>query len=202
LPEKEIYIEPHLLQSIAKGDVSAFERLVRAYQLRLFSYIYKAVQSRELTLDLIQDIFLTLWLRREKLPEIRQFNAYIYQVAHNIVYQSLKQIAREALVLKALRTNNNCLADTNAAGDSLLSKEVREYIQSLVDAMPARQREAFLLSREEQLGYDAIAERMNIGRETVKYHVAEALKFLRSELTKQYGKDALVIIMIWQLRNL
>lgn len=196
------YNEPALLRAIAHSDASAFEQLVRAYQPRLFTYIYKATQSRELALDLVQDLFLTLWSRRERLPEIREFNAYVFQIAHNLVYASLQQTAKQELVLMALKTNGAGLEATGDGGRLLLSKEIREYIQSLIGRMPARQREAFLLSREGGLGYEAIAAKMGVGRETVKFHIAEALKFLRTELKDQYGSDALIIIITWQLGNL
>ncbi|HEX2629423.1 MAG TPA: sigma-70 family RNA polymerase sigma factor [Chitinophagaceae bacterium] len=196
------YNEPALLRAIAHSDASAFEQLVRAYQPRLFTYIYKTTQSRELALDLVQDLFLTLWSRREKLQEIREFNAYVFQIAHNLVYASLQQTAKQELVLTALKTNGAGLEATDDGGRLLLSKEIREYIQSLIGRMPARQREAFLLSREGGLGYEAIAAKMGVGRETVKFHIAEALKFLRTELKDQYGSDALIIIIIWQLGNL
>lgn len=195
------YNEPALLKAIAGGDETSFERLVKAYQSRLFSYIYKATQSRELSLDLVQDLFLTLWRRREKLPEINQFNAYVYQMAHNLVYATMQQIARETLVIAALKAKGE-LEQIDEAGQPLISKEIQEYIHSLIDQMPARQREAFLLSREEGLGYEAIATRMGIGRETVKFHITEALKFLRLELSKRYGRESLAIAVIWQLGNL
>jgi RNA polymerase sigma-70 factor (ECF subfamily) len=198
LSDPSLYNEPELLRQIAAGSTDAFERLVHAYQRRLFTYIYKVTQTRELARDLVQDIFLKLWEKRAKLPEIRQFSAYLYQVAHNEVYHNLHRVAREELALHIIKTTAS-QQDTTDAGTPLISKEIRNYIQSLVDQMSPRQREAFLLSREEGLGYEHIAQRMGIGYETVKYHIAEALRFLRTELGKQYGSDAVIIFMIWQL---
>ena len=197
--EYDPYNEPELLKQVANGSEPAFERIVRAYQNRLFSYIYKVTASREVTRDLVQDIFLNLWLRKEKLPEIANLNAYLHRIAHNEVYQSLQKIAKEELVLNTLRAENDYVED---AYKSLLSKEIREQIQAIVDKLSPRQKEVFLLSREEGLKYEEIAKRLNIGFETVKFHLAEALKFLRAEIKDKYGPKATIIFVIWQLGNL
>jgi RNA polymerase sigma-70 factor (family 1) len=198
LQEPLPYNEPELLRQVAAGSTPAFQRLVLAYQRKLFSYIYKVTASRELTRDMVQDIFLNLWLMRAKLPEINNLNAYLHRVAHNEIYHSLQKVAREELVLHHLKNEGQVAED---AGQPLLSKEIRLYIQQLVDQLTPRQREVFLLSREEGLSYEEIARHMGIGFETVKYHMAEALKFLRAGLGSQYGSQAVILFVIWQLGN-
>ncbi len=194
--EHILYNEPDLLEQIAKGSEAAFETIVRAYQKRLYSYVYKVTGSREVASDLVQDIFLRLWVRKEKLGEITNLNAYLHRIAHNEVYQSLRKIAKEELVLDKLRTEVRNPEDVH---QSLLSKEIRKDIKAIVDKLSPRQKEVFLLSREEGLKYEEIAERLNIGFETVKFHLAEALKFMRTELKDRYGAQATIIFVIWQL---
>jgi RNA polymerase sigma-70 factor (ECF subfamily) len=190
--------EPALLRQVAEGDEEAFRQLFNAYQRRIYSYAYKVTASREATEDIIQDVFLEIWNMRHRLTEVENFNAYLHRAAHNKVYRNLQRVAKEELVLRHLKTQG---AFADEAGKPLLSKEVAQFIQSLVNKLTPRQREVFLLSREEGLKYEEIAERMGVGFETVKSHLADALKFLRSEIGKQYGPKAIAIFVIWQLAN-
>lgn len=194
--EQNLHNESELLKQVANGSEAAFEIIVRAYQKRLYTYIFKITASREISNDLVQDIFLKLWLRKEKIQEINNLNAYLHRVAHNEVYQSLQRIAKEELVLTVLR---NEIRHEEDACQSLLSKEIKEEIQLIIGKLSPRQKQVFLLSREEGLKYDEIAERLNIGYETVKFHMAGALKFMRQELKNKYGTMAIIIFAIWQL---
>lgn len=188
--------EFELLQQSAAGSEEAFKALFLLYQRRIFSYAFKVIPSREVAEDVVQETFLEIWRIRHRLPEIENFNAYLHKIAHSKLYQNLRQVAKEELVLQHLKTRGN-MADE--AGNPLLGKEVAMFIQSLVDRLTPRQREVFLLSREEGLTYEQIAERTGIGFETVKSHLADALRFLRSGIGKQYGEQAIAIIVIWQL---
>ncbi|MGN6418236.1 MAG: RNA polymerase sigma factor [Pseudobacter sp.] len=188
--------EFELLQQTAAGSEEAFKALFFLYQRRIFSYAFKVIASRELAEDVVQETFLEVWKIRHRLPEIGNFNAYLHKVAHSKLYHNLQQAAKEELVLQHLKTSGN-IADE--AGYPLLSKEVAQFIRSLVDRLTPRQREVFLLSREEGLTYEQIATRTGVGFETVKSHLADALRFMRSEIGKQYGEQAIAIVVIWQL---
>lgn len=192
------YNEPELLRQVADGSESAFKRLFDSYERRLYTYAYKLTASREATEDIVQDIFLTLWAMREKLPEIRNLNAYLHRSAHNACMRSMRNMARETLVQHYLKSKATGIEE---AGNQLLSKEIRTQIQNLVDRLSPKQRQAFLLSREEGLRHEEIAQRMGIALNTVKTHLGDALKFLRDELSGQYGTQALAIFVIFQLGN-
>lgn len=192
------YNEPELLQQVAEGSPIAFQRLFDAYQRRIYTYIFKLTASREATEDIVQNIFLQLWIRREKLPGIDNLNAYLHRSAHNACIKTMRNLARETLVLHYLKNEGIAVED---AGNHLLSKEIRQQIQNLVDRLSPKQREVFLLSREEGLKQEEIAQRMGIAISTVKSHLGDALKFLREELTGQYGAQAVIIFVIFQLGN-
>lgn len=201
-----LYNEPELLRQVAGGSEQAFRRLFDAYRRRLYTYAYRVTGSREVTEDIVQDIFLQVWTMREKLPTITNLNAYLHKAAHHAAYRSLEKIAREELVLHHLKTQSASREKIGQSGPNspaaqLLSREIREQIQSLVDQLTPRQRQVFLLSREEGLKQQEIAQKLGIGYESVKSHLADALKFLRSELRGTYGSQAIAIYVIWQLMN-
>jgi RNA polymerase sigma-70 factor (ECF subfamily) len=192
------YNEPELLRQVAQGSEAAFRRLFDSYQRRLYTYAYKLTGSREITEDIVQDIFLKIWQKRSTLTTIINFSAYVHRMAHNEVYQGLRKVARETLVTHVLSTRKIAHED---AGGQLVSKEIHEHIQRLVDQLTPKQREVYILSREEGLKQQEIADRLGIHINTVKTHMVDALKFLRSELGQQYGPEALAIFVIFQLGN-
>jgi RNA polymerase sigma-70 factor (ECF subfamily) len=187
-------IEHDLLRRIAEGDEMAFRQLFNAYRKQIFSYVLKITDSREMAEDALQEIFLTIWSRRDKLSGITNVNAYLHRMAHNHAYHAFRRIAREMLVLDQLKHPDLDPWDPNTA---LISKEVKMQIQNLVERLTPRQREVFLLSREDGLKHEEIASRLGLTRETVKKHMVDALRFLREELGQSYGSLAVAIFVLY-----
>jgi RNA polymerase sigma-70 factor (family 1) len=186
-----------LLREIAAGNETAFRQLFEANRRKIFSYILKLTDSRELAEDGLQDIFLKIWTLREKLLEIKNINAYLHRMAHNHAYHGFRRMARESLVLDQLKQSG--VTASPDPGADLLSKEVKTYIQNLVDRLTPRQREILLLSRENGLKHEEIAIRLGLSRDTVKKHMVDALRFLREELKDIYGTTAVAIFVVFYL---
>lgn len=194
------YNERELLDQVAQGSETAFGKLFDRYERLVFSYALKITGSHEISEDLVQDVFVQVWNIRARLQDIENFNAYIHKMAYHAAYKSLQQVAREKLLLKQLKEETG-ISETGPS-KQLLSKEVRQQIQKLVDQLTPKQRQVFLLSREEGLKQEEIAARLGIGLATVKTHINDALRFLREGLGGQYGSQAIIIVIIWQLENL
>lgn len=191
------YNEPELLRQVATGNTQAFAQLFDAYERRLYSYTYKITQSKELSEDIVQDIFLQIWNNRSSLTTIQHFGAYIHRSAYHAALKAWRQVAKEELVVTHLRTGG-LYAESNPEKE-LASREVQAIIQQLVDKLTPRQREVFMLHREQGLKRHEIAEKLGIGFESVRTHLAEALKNLRAGLADEYGKGAVVLYIIFRL---
>lgn len=181
---------------ISRGDEHAFHLLFDAYQKKLFSYIFRITESREMAQDTVQDIFLKIWSVRAKLPGIDNISAYLHRMARNYAHDGFKKLAKEALVLSELKRQ---YAETNHPGQQLVSKEVREYILRLIDQLTPQQRKIYLLSREDGLKHEEIARQLNISVSTVKKHMQDALRFLRGEISSSYGAEATAVFIIFCL---
>ncbi|HEX2629483.1 MAG TPA: RNA polymerase sigma-70 factor [Chitinophagaceae bacterium] len=193
------YDEPVLLKQIAGGNTTAFGEVFEHYHRRCLSYAFKIMDSTESAEDIVQEVFLNLWSIRERLPSINNLNSYLHRMVHNQACAELERSSREELVMHALKSGSLATEET---GSLLLAREVREHIHQLVDSLSPRQREIFLLSREQGLKYEEIAARLNISFQTVKTHLRDTLKLLREGLKDHFGEQALLIIVIWQLGNL
>lgn len=183
---------------IADGSEVAFRQLFDTYQQRLYTYVYKVTRSRELADDAVQEIFLKIWSMRQKLPEIENMQAYLRRMAHNQALKGFQAVAREGLVEDGLARQRSA---HGSADDGLLSKEIQLYINRLIDQLTPSQRRVFLLSREEGLRQQEIAERLGLNLVTVKRHMVDALKAIRDGLAQNYGAQAVALYIIFRLSD-
>ena len=190
--------EKELLARIAEGSEEAFRELFQTYRGKLYGYIYKMTESKEAAEDTVHDVFLKIWEGRENLTTVNNINSYIHRMAHNQAYSGFRRMAKETLILAEIRQEMK--QETGVEGEERVRhQEVRNLIRTLVDQLTPQQKQVFLLSREEGLRQDAIADKMNISVHTVKNHLAAAMRFLRDEVGRAYGPQAVAIFVIFDL---
>ncbi|MBX3239917.1 MAG: RNA polymerase sigma-70 factor [Chitinophagaceae bacterium] len=190
------YNEEYLLQQLAEGSEEAFTAIFLRYRGKLYHYIFTITASREMAEDTVHDVFLKIWNNREKMAGIENMNAYLFRVCHNQAISGLRRMAKEALILSELRQETTpFLPDA----DPVSQKEIRAYIQQAVNKLSPQQRQVFLLSRQEGLKHNQIAEQLGISINTVKTHMGQALRFLRDEIGQQYGLQSTAIWVIYHL---
>ncbi len=189
--------EKELLLRVAGGDEQSFRQLFDAYRPKLYTYLLKLTESPETAEDLVHDVFLKLWLKKENFAEVENFSAYLYRMAHNQAITGLRRMSTETLVLAEVKYRDHNIPEEPAY--TLQRKEVQEFIQQAVQKLTPKQKEAFILSKELGLRQAEIASRMGIGVGTVKTHLQEAVKQLRAEIKAKYGDHAIALFVLWNL---
>ncbi|WP_315822286.1 RNA polymerase sigma-70 factor [Paraflavitalea speifideaquila] len=169
-----------LLLQVSEGDENAFAQLFRAYHNLLADYIMRITESEQLTQEIVQDVFLKIWINRHSLPTIDCFKAYLMVVARNHAFNCLKQIAREKNRKKEWANSVLHLALNNTNEPPF--PDPSQLIDEAVELLPRRQKNVYLLSRKEGISQEAIAQKLNISHETVKKHMVLALRFLKNHL--------------------
>ena len=165
-----LHNERAVLLEVAGGDEKAFRLLFGAYHQPLAVHVYRLTGSMELAEEIVQDVFLKIWMSREALAEIQQFAAYLFVVSKHHALNALRKIARERVRERAWATT--ALADGNAADDQDIYYNL---IDQAISRLPPQQQKVYLLSRHERLKYREIAERMGISTETVKKYMQLAV---------------------------
>jgi RNA polymerase sigma-70 factor (ECF subfamily) len=181
--------ESELLLDVSKGDIKAFRRLYEHWEPNLSSFIYQITKSKELTLEIVQDVFLKIWMTREQLQEVKNFKAYLYAVSKNQAINALKKSIAELEKLKLYAQNPPLYSEE--------TDDFKEYrfslIDEAIDRLPNRQKEVFLLHRYEKLTYREIANRLGIGKESVKSHLSLSIKAIRTHIR---SRISLIILFI------
>lgn len=180
MPLETVYNEKELLKQVAGGDAIAFTTLFNHYQAKIFSISWKLTGVKAAAEDVVQEVFLKLWIHRNKLSEIENFSAYLNTVTSNHVLNMLRKVAYEHSFLKEmLATEFPSSTDTL----SMVSyNELQDLLHRAIAQLPPQQRKVYQLSRDEGLKYEEIAERLQIARSTVKTHMTEALRSIKNYL--------------------
>jgi RNA polymerase sigma-70 factor (family 1) len=178
LPKHILYNEQELLASVTKGDELAFTRLFEYYRDRIYSIAFRLTHSAFLSEEIVQDIFMTIWVKRAHLVDVQNFKAYLFIVTRNEAYRVLKRIARNYKV-GLLSGEAQSLAH-NDTENYILGKEYNILLQTAVDRLPNQQRQVYQLIKEEKLKREEVADLLHLQPETVKFHLAQAMKNIRS----------------------
>lgn len=184
--------EAALLARVATGDQYAFTELFEAYYNLLGSYVLKMTKSLEISEEIVQDIFIKVWLRRADLPEIKNFNNYIFILCRNQVLDHLRKQVREKLKVVKLE---KFLVDEAKVNDTEHTSEIyRTLIDQVVSKLPEQRKRVYMLSRYDRLKHHQIAQQLGISQETVKKHIQYAVSFIKTELGSNVGLNALAIL--------
>ncbi|MBX3239778.1 MAG: RNA polymerase sigma-70 factor [Chitinophagaceae bacterium] len=172
-----------LLDEVANGDERAYAVLFHIYRPKIYSFIFRISGSVQSAEDVTQDVFAKIWQSRADLVRIKNFNAYIFRIAHNHFLNAIKKMARETLVLQKIENRS---ATVEEASDVLEKKELLGLFHFAVDELPQKQKMVFLLSKEKGMKQEEISQQLNISVVTVKSHMTQAFRAIRKKLKAVY----------------
>jgi len=174
-----------ILTALKNGDVSAFDKVYYKYHKKLFAYSLKFIKNHADIEDLIQKIFVIIWEKRENINPEKSFNNYLFTIVRNEIYDFLKRKIFTAYY------NDQILSDIEETNEDTETKKVIEMVYDLIEKMPERRRQIFLMSRDDGLTYKQIAEKLGISENTVDTQIRNALNYLRTELPEQLKSSSL-----------
>ncbi len=194
LSEHNFINEKNLLQQVSEGNEQAFRQLFDTYKNKLYFYILKITESEDVAEDVVQNIFLKLWINRANLIQIQNLNAYLYRMSHNYAINGLKRMARETLALAEIIKQE--AKSYNSADENVIHKDVQQLLNKAIEQLPTKQKLVFKMSWNEGLKQEEIAQRLNISILTVKKHKGEALRKIRENIHTLYGLSGLIFYVI------
>ena len=172
--------EKELLLQVARGDERAFTRLFEEYSDITYGFAIAYTKTAESAEEIVQEIYLKLWLQREKLQEVYSFKDHLFIMTRNHILDFLRRHLREKKYQQQLARHFKETALT--PHEELLFKESREIIARAVASLPPQQQAIYCLRRNDGLPLDEIALKMNISRLTVRNHLNKALATIRNYL--------------------
>jgi RNA polymerase sigma-70 factor (family 1) len=174
--EVNTYNERELLLSLAKGNDNAFASVFHHYRHRIYAIAFRLLGSASQAEDTVQDVFLKMWLKRQELHEISHFKAYLFTVTRNHIFTALKLLAREQLMESELSVT----MVSNMKEAAIIQKEYEQILLKAIAQLPPQQELIYKLSKEEGLKRNEIADRLQLSPETIKVHLAHAMRSIRA----------------------
>lgn len=193
MPLLSSYEENLLLKEVSDGNEKAFRSLYDLYFNRLSAYIFKLCKSETTTEEIVQDIFIKLWVDRAGLGGIAAPEPYIFSMARNKTIDHLRRLSRETNLINTLR--GQLQAAGNDIEDKLAVGELKRLIEEALASLSGQKKRIFQLSRNEGLSLDEIATIMNLSKSTVKNHLSETLRHVRDHLRHHPNSEALLIVL-------
>lgn len=193
-----IYTDKELFAMISDGDEAAFETLFHRYVPKIQPVLVSLVQSDAVARDLIQDIFLSIWLNRFKLTDIEVPNNWIFRIVYNRSYtwlekQAVRQRAHQQM--GAVQSPVN----TTQTEEQVVYAETARLVQQAIQTLAPQTKKIYLLSREQGLKNQEIADALQLSVNTVKNTLVNACKAIKEHLEKN-GINLPMVLIVWGLK--
>jgi RNA polymerase sigma-70 factor (family 1) len=181
MQKRKINNESLLVHNLAKGNLLAFNTLYNIYSKRLYRFALGYMKTESEAEELVQEVFTIIWDKRGDIKEELSFKSFLFTIAFNII----KKHFRKKAYLSKYITNETCHEVDIQTDQKITYDSLYKYLTELLNQLPDRRREIFIKSRFDGLSIKEISEELNISHKTVENHLTSALKFLRSNFSKE-----------------
>ena len=176
VPEKS-YHEKEILIKIAEGDQKAFGLLFRHYKAGIYTTAFRLTHSATLSEEIVQDIFLKVWVKRSGLDQIENFRAYLFTIAQNTIYSAMRKGYKQ----KFLRQEDPAvIATLPTPEEEPKNRDYEQLLQEAVNRLPAKQKKTYVLIKEEGMKREQAADILHVSAETVKSNLEQAIRNIKA----------------------
>jgi len=165
------------LEDLKDGRRDAFDFIYARYSKMLLPKMQRMVKLNEVVDELLQDVFLKVWLNRAKIDLDQSFKGWIFTIAQNTVYGYYRRLAQDVKMQKHLLETFAEFYDQTE--DYIFNKERVELLNQAIEKLPAQRKEIFKLCRIEGKSYHEAAEILSLSPSTVSNQLVSATKYIK-----------------------
>lgn len=178
---KSIDKDDFLLKMLHSGDPQSMTVLFREYSPMITRIVYRIVGDVDIAKDIVQELFITLWEKRNELNIKKPVKSYLIRAAINQAFYYLRMQGKISSIRISQQENLDALlGDTGQSPEKDLTfKELEEHFQGIIEKLPPKCKLVYQLSRDEGMTYAEIANHLNVSVKAVEKHITKALKTLR-----------------------
>lgn len=184
------YSDNELVSLIKNDNYAAFTTIYERYGKPLYIFIRSKLDGNEISKDVLQDLFVSLWEKRQTLVLQDSLKAYLFRAARYKIIDIYRKNATYRKYLHQLTEHFD--EKPHSVMDTVENKSRTEDLFEAINHLPDRMKEIFMLSRFEHLSTEQISTHLGLSQQTVKNQISEALKILRTV----YVKLKLIILIL------
>ncbi len=173
--------DSEFLRLLSTDGDKAMRYLYDEYYTSMCYAVYRVLPDRNAAEDIVQEVFLEVWNKREKLNVTSSLKSYLRRACVN---RTLNHIRNKKIKFEEEETASVIPDDGIRAQRSMEVDELKTEIRSAIDELPEKCRIVFSMSRYEEMSYKEIAEKLEISIKTVENQISKALKYLRNALSE------------------
>jgi RNA polymerase sigma-70 factor (family 1) len=183
-----------LMLEIRSGNMLAFDILYRKYSARLYKFAFSLLKTNEDAENIVQDVFLKLWLNREKVDKAASVKYFVFTIAYHSSISLIRKKLKESEFAEYLLSRQG----SEQEPEMLLAEynELDEKLNQVIASLPERQRDIYRLHMIDGLKYSEIAGRLGISENTIQNHMSRAIKTIRTKMG-DYSLAALLFIYLF-----
>lgn len=185
--------EKMLVSKLRNNDVKSFDLLFEKYSNKLFRFSFSLLKNHEDSKEIVQETFYRVWEKRNEIDSSKSFKAFLFTISYHLIIDQLRLKLKDQEYRRFLKeyfkTEENKL-DSGADYETL-----NRQISAIIEELPAKRKQIFVMSREKSLTHKEIAEQLNISVKTVENQINLALKLIKSRL----GKDIIPVLLFLSL---
>ncbi|MCC7030016.1 MAG: RNA polymerase sigma-70 factor [Chitinophagaceae bacterium] len=174
--------DKHHITQLLSGNISTYETVYKTYFKPLYIYAYTMLKEEAQAEEIVQNLFLKIWERKEQISIDTSLKAYLYKSVYNDSLNYIKHLkVKSTYENHATQVMKQTKSPTPA--NKLQYKNLEDKLREALNELPEQCRTVFQMSRYEELKYREIAARLSISEKTVENHMGKALKLLRLKLS-------------------
>jgi RNA polymerase sigma-70 factor (ECF subfamily) len=183
-----------IVNELSKDKDSSLEELFNYYYPRLFNFSKSFLKIEDGINDIIQEVFVKIWQNRKSIKNTATFNSYIFTITRNLLLNELRSRLKNQNIKEEIRKLS--VVSEYSLLEQIEYQDLKNKVDNIVNELPERQKEIFILSRIEGLSHKEIAEKLKISTKTVEYHITLTVKSLKKEL-KNLGLFSLLYFYLF-----
>jgi len=176
---EDILEDKALIIALKNGDEEAFTSLYHRYCNKVYKFCSLYFTNNSSAEEVVQEVFIKLWDIRSYVNENENLEGLLFIITRNMVFDNTRKNFNESFYHISILAAYDKAYDIE---EELHAKDLKVYIDRLVNELTPRQKEIFCMSRYEHLSYKEIAEKLNITPKTVERHINDALKYLKKNI--------------------
>ena len=169
-----------IINKLKEGDVSSFDAIFKKYNKKVYYFALSYLKNKEEAEDVVQEVFMNLWKYRDQINEYYVFSKYLFKITYNATCKRFRKQSSDKKHLEEVLKNISI--EDNSTKLDIEYNNLVETTNLLIEKLPSRQKNILLLSIEEHLNTEQIAQKLNISKKTVENYLAMAKSSLRKSL--------------------